>query len=162
MEAAFRARTLAAVTRNRSFCPWRCYHQFQHRCTCVISRAYRGHLYLPGSSHTKSFVLIPASPFLFFSLPSTFVSLSSSPLLLHRMLSQPHSHRGAVTQRQLIVGELQLSHSTTYCHRRSVQHFISAVFFESFFLLCYSCPFGSCRCAWSAVSALSIFVVWWL
>ena len=154
MEAAFRARTLAAVTRNRSFCPWRC----QHHCTSVISRAYQGHLYLPGSSHNKSFVLIPASPFLFFSLPSAFVSLSSHlPFYFIGCC-----HRRTVTQRQLIVGELQLSHSTTYCHRRSVQHFISAVFFESFFLLCYSCPFGSCRCAWSAVSAHSIFIVWWL
>ena len=154
MEAAFGARTLAAVTRNRSFCPRRC----QHRCTSVISRAYQGHLYLPGSSHTKSFVLIPASPFLFFSLPSAFVSLSSRlPFYFIGCC-----HRRTVTQRQLIVGELQLSHSTTYCHRRSVQHFISAVFFESFFLLCYSCPFGSCRCAWSAVSAHSIFIVCWL
>ena len=106
MEAAFRARTLAAVTRNRSFCPWRC----QHHCTSVISRAYQGHLYLPGSSHNKSFVLIPASPFLFSPyhpplcpcphLPFSFIgcchsltgaqSLSGSSLLVSCSTATPH------------------------------------------------------------------------
>ena len=159
MEAAFGARTLAAVTRNRSFCPWRC----QHHCTSVISRAYQGHLYLPGSSHNKSFVLIPASPFLF---SPYHPPLCPCPHLPFSFIGCCHSL--TVTGAQSLSGSsLLVSCSTatpllTVTGRRSVQHFISAAFFESFFLLCYSCPFGSCRCAWSAVSAHSIFIVCWL
>lgn len=94
----------------------------------------------------------------FFSLPSTFVLLSSSPLLLHRMLSQEHSDSAAA---QCWWAQLQQSHSLhsslSVKVSSALQLTITTAFFQSFFLLCYSCPLDLVA-VWSSVRIHSILL----